>query len=163
MSLSNYGDVHLFHRKMDLLHPKIPQLLSTGLMVQRENFIQEELDELMVAFYGDNLAAVADALVDLVYVVMGTAVMMGLPWQAIWDAVQYANIRKERDYSRDTEHHKGVVKPPGWTPPDIDGVLGRYIALANKMKNHGVDPDLLATQYNGVEDLHQRMVDKGDR
>lgn len=130
MSLSNYGDVHLFHRKMDLLHPKIPQLLSTELMVQREEFIQEELEELMVAFYGDNLAAVADALIDLVYVVMGTAVMMGLPWQALWDAVQYANIRKERDPSRDTEHHKGVIKPKGWEPPNLKAILDRYTDLA---------------------------------
>lgn len=134
MSLTNYGDVHLFHRKMGLLHPKVPQLLQDDLFEQRISFIHEELDELVVAHASGDLAKAADGLIDLVYVVMGTAVMMGLPWQALWDEVQYANMRKERDPSQDTEHHKGVIKPKDWRPPDIKKVLDRYIRLAT-LKN----------------------------
>ena len=37
-----------------------------------------------------------DALIDLTYVAMGTAYMMGLPWQDLWDEVQRANMSKVR-------------------------------------------------------------------
>lgn len=150
MSLSNYGDVHLFHRKMGLLHPKTPQLLTDDLWLERMNFIQEELEEMTEAHALGDLPKAADALIDLVYVVMGTGVMMGLPWQALWDAVQYANIRKERDPSQDTEHHKGVIKPPGWTPPDLQAVLDRYVGLTKKI------PSLETTEYDGASDRFEK-------
>lgn len=37
-----------------------------------------------------------DALLDLAYVVLGSAQVMGYPWQEGWDEVQRANITKER-------------------------------------------------------------------
>lgn len=141
MGLTNYGDVHLFHRKMGLLHPKTSQLLEYDLWSQRLDFMQEELAELDIAYAEQDLAKVFDGLLDLVYVVMGTGVMMGLPWQAGWDAVQYANMRKERDPSQDTEHHKGVIKPPGWAPPDLKTVLDRYVKVTKIAELYGAGPD----------------------
>lgn len=146
MSLTNYGDVHLFHRKMKLPHPKTPQLLDTDTLDFRVKFMQEELREFILANDLGNLPLAADALIDLVYVVMGTAVMMGLPWQALWDAVQYANIRKEpataENDERSTRQHKlDVVKPAGWQPPDIQAVLNRYSRIAEQISQDGIEPD----------------------
>jgi predicted HAD superfamily Cof-like phosphohydrolase len=64
----------------------------------------------------------ADSLVDLCYVVLGTAVVMGLPWEDLWNEVQRANSEKQlgigpRGWSGD------LVKPPGWKGPDINEVL----------------------------------------
>lgn len=137
MSLTNYGDVHLFHRKFRLPHPKVPQLLDHDTANFRIKFMEEELDEFVNAAVRDDLPRAADALIDLVYVVMGTAVMMGLPWQALWDAVQYANIRKVRAAGDDDplsvrKNKLDVVKPPGWVSPDIKAVLDRYSRLVDK-------------------------------
>jgi predicted HAD superfamily Cof-like phosphohydrolase len=153
VSQSNYGDVHLFHRKMGLLHPKLPQLLTDVLFEQRVSFIHEELDELVIAHASGDLARAADGLVDLVYVVMGTGVMMGLPWQALWDEVQTANMKKLRVLDQDTEHHKGVIKPPGWTPPDVKGVLDRYTKLLKDTGPGTLEP----TKYNGFLDHLQKL------
>lgn len=70
-----------------------------------------------------DLEKAADALADLVYVALGTAHMMGLPFDAIWAEVQRANMTKERAESARDERSKrqhvfDVVKPAGWTPPD---------------------------------------------
>lgn len=135
MSLSNYGDVHLFHRKFGLPHPKVPVLLDADTQDFRFKFMQEELEEFDNACVSGDLALAADALVDLVYVAMGTGVMMGLPWQALWDEVQRANISKVRAQSAEDplslrKHTLDVVKPPGWRPPDIAGVLKKYTELA---------------------------------
>lgn len=55
-----------------------------------------------------------------------------LPWQALWDEVQAANLRKQRAPSLEASEAQGgahrrhatnIIKPPGWTPPDVDGVL----------------------------------------
>jgi predicted HAD superfamily Cof-like phosphohydrolase len=160
MSLSNYGDVHLFHRKFDLPHPKVPTLLDEDTKDHRYNFMQEELEEFDKACASGDLALAADALIDLVYVVMGTGVMMGLPWQALWDEVQRANLQKVRDLAQDTEYHRGLIKPPGWRPPDIEGVLMRYQALTMRLGEHGgLEPETLPIRYNGAEDMYQRHMD----
>jgi predicted HAD superfamily Cof-like phosphohydrolase len=105
-------------------------IVDDEVMEYRRAFMQEELDEVMGAWRQDDLAGVADGLVDLVYVALGTAHLLGLPWQHIWDAVQEANMAKERATSADDERSTrksslDVVKPEGWQPPDVAGVL-RY-------------------------------------
>ena len=67
----------------------------------------------------------ADALIDLVYVAMGTAVMMGLPWQQLWDDVQRANMSKVRGTTH-RGHTVDVSKPPGWVGPKTMEILTKY-------------------------------------
>ena len=71
---------------------------------------------------------------------------MGLPWQALWDAVQYANIRKERVPDDGSGHHFGVVKPPGWKPPNIKAVLDRYTDLALAVPQADIIPEAEDTE-----------------
>lgn len=146
MSISNYGDVLNFHRKYGLPHPKVPQLLAEDVRMFRFNFMQEELEEFDKACAENDLPKAADALIDLVYVVMGTGVMMGLPWQLLFDAVQYANMRKVRASSADDpnstrKHQLDVVKPPGWEAPNIKGILDIYTdrILATKDRDEAED------------------------
>lgn len=128
MDDQNYVDVVHFNVRFGLPAPTTPQLLDETTQLYRENFLLEELDEFAEAYRAGNLTDAADALVDLVYVALGTAVMMGLPWQQLWDEVQRANMSKVRATSVD-ESKRGstldVVKPPGWVAPDISAVLRR--------------------------------------
>lgn len=131
---SNFDDVGEFHEKFGLpavrrTHPVHPQLLDHDMFRFRLKFLEEELSEFVHAQHAQDLAKAADALIDLVYVAMGTAHKMGLPWQELWREVQRANMAKERATSADQSKRGStfdVIKPPGWQPPDIDGVLRKY-------------------------------------
>ena len=124
--LSNYEDVCAFHEKFGLTHNEGPHLLDRDTLAYRIKFLEEELFEFRVSSVSDDLEGMADALIDLVYVAMGTAYMMGLPWQDLWQEVQRANMSKVRASSKE-ESKRGssldVVKPVGWKGPDIKGVL----------------------------------------
>ncbi len=126
---SNFDDVGKFHRRFGLptsTEVMAPHLLEPDVQEFRENFLQEELNEFAEAHAEGDLGGAADALIDLVYVALGTAHLMHLPWQRLWDEVQRANMEKVRApdaKSSKRHHHFDVIKPEGWVPPDIDGVL----------------------------------------
>lgn len=128
--MSDFGQVGEFHRKFGLRHffhgpNKDP---DRGMLEFRHKFLQEELDEFTEGVEQGDHAKMFDALLDLVYVAHGTAHLLGYPWPAGWAEVQRANMAKERASSADDPrskrgHELDVVKPEGWTPPDIEAVL----------------------------------------
>jgi predicted HAD superfamily Cof-like phosphohydrolase len=72
----------------------------------------------------ENLAEVADGLVDAVYVLLGMAVALELPWQELWNEVQRSNMAKvQPDGSVKRRADGKILKPDTWTPPDIFSVL----------------------------------------
>lgn len=117
-----FADVRAFQEKFGQLSYYEPGFLSRRKLEERARFLQEELNELLDA---PTLDLQADALVDLVYVAFGTAVMMGLPWEELWDDVQRANMAKVRGMT-----HRGnlvdVAKPPGWVPPQGARILAEF-------------------------------------
>lgn len=123
-----YADVMSFHQRFvpDTIEI-LPKFLDGEKFDFRKRFLLEEVEEFVEAHREHDLAGAADALVDLVYVAIGTAIMMGLPWEKMWDEVQAANMRKVRgdpDASNSKRQSRfDVVKPEGWQPPDIQGVL----------------------------------------
>lgn len=137
-----FNDVREFHRKFGLpFHGERmvaekpdcipPHLLDPSTNDFREKFMQEELDEYKLAVAQGDLAKAADALCDLVYVALGTAHMMHVPFIRCWFEVQRANMQKERASSAEDArsvrgHVLDVVKPKGWTPPNIPAALREY-------------------------------------
>jgi predicted HAD superfamily Cof-like phosphohydrolase len=104
---------------------------ETDEIAGRYQMMIEELREFMEAVLKGDLEAQADSLVDLVYFALGTAAMMGLPFDRLFVEVHRANMAKVRVES--TEESKrlnklDVKKPEGWQPPDIAGVLARWNA-----------------------------------
>ena len=93
----------------------------------RVKFLEEELEEFKEGRREGNHAKMFDALLDLVYVAMGTAHLQGYPWEAGWTEVQEANMAKVRAAKDGSDSKRGsqydVVKPDGWQPPDIDFLL----------------------------------------
>ena len=120
--MSELNDVLEFHKKFGLLTNARPGMLSHKKVQERLEFLQEELDEFNAAVDSKNLAGQADALIDLVYVALGTAIMMGLPWQALWQDVQKCNMAKVRGISH-RNHAVDCVKPDGWVQPDTNTIL----------------------------------------
>lgn len=89
----------------------------TNWMIQRQPHIERDHAQMF------------DALIDLVYVALGTAHLFGYPWQYGWNEVQRANMTKERATEETASERGGtfdVIKPEGWTPPDIREVLQNF-------------------------------------
>ena len=119
-------DVAAFHRACDvpsLVRPCVPMSDRKEL---RLSLIREEVNnELIPALLDDDLVGAADAMADSIYVIVGTALEYGIPLAAVWAAVQAANMAKVDPATglvRRREDGK-VLKPEGWTPPDIEAVL----------------------------------------
>lgn len=130
----NFANVGEFHEQFGLdsvtfngvgQRPFPPELADF-----RIKFMQEELDEFIEGHDEGNLAKMADALIDLVYVAMGTAHLLGLPWQELWNDVQRANLAKVRASSDGSDSKRlsafDVIKPEGWVPPHTEAILEAY-------------------------------------
>lgn len=137
-------DVAAFHEKFGLAYNGKPRDLRTEvenngntLYDFRLGFMREEIDEyedeeeaLTLARKASDEEEIAlrlhkqlDALVDAVYVIVGTAYLQFGPkvWNAAWDRVQAANMAKVRtERAADSKRGSGfdVIKPAGWVEPD---------------------------------------------
>ena len=119
-------DIKDFHNKFGIPKVDKPSFLSVDLMQFRIKFIEEELLEFIKAYKQDNLHDAFDALIDLTYVVLGTAYMMGLPFEDGWNEVHKANmekIRVENSEQSKRKHSADVIKPEGWVAPDLNKLL----------------------------------------
>lgn len=125
MGLMGIEMVHEFHEKFGLPLGDKDMLMENPEAINfRGDFMQEELDEFHEAVaWGDNVKAF-DALLDLAYVVYGTALFMGITpdkWRRGLEAVHRANMAKVRAQSS-SDSKRGttfdVVKPEGWTGPE---------------------------------------------
>lgn len=140
--MSYFDDVGAFHERMKLPlsaewccrdHRAVrpPALLEDKDLDYRMSFLFEEIKEFLIAQGRGDLAGVSDALVDIIYIVLGTAHYMGIPFNAIWEEVHRANMTKRPWKEGDPIKPRNttgleVVKPEGWRPPDIDGVIREF-------------------------------------
>lgn len=86
--------------------------------------IIEEYKELMVAFGNRDMIEIADACADLKWVIEGLEHTLGIPQQEVWDEVARSNLSKISASGKVEKREDGkVLKPEGWTPPDIKSIL----------------------------------------
>lgn len=157
------ADVEVFHKKFGLTYSGRPRVLHPELSEFRRKFMQEELIEYTEAaalaeywLHVQNknqgiiddataercareiphyLEKQLDALVDLVYVAIGTAEYHGFNFREAWRRVHVANMKKERaqrasDSKRGTTYD--VIKPPGWEAPSHADLVAEH--------DHKVEP-----------------------
>ena len=89
------------------------------------DLIEEEVNELFVAIRDDNNVEKLDALVDILVVTIGAIHSMGADGEGAWKEVMrtnFAKIDKETGKVRKREDGK-VLKPVGWTPPELEPYL----------------------------------------
>lgn len=103
-----------------------PSVSDKDYLMARAEFIQEELDELKEAIENGDYLEQIDALVDIVVVCKGSAVLMGLKWDEHWDEVMRANNEKEPgEQAKRPGMKHDLIKPSGWCGPDHLRVLDR--------------------------------------
>jgi predicted HAD superfamily Cof-like phosphohydrolase len=95
----------------------------------RNDLHTEEFDELCNAIAVGDMPEIADGIADLIWVLTGTAVRLGIDLPAVWEEVKLANMAKFGPGSRRRDDGK-LLKPPGWTPPAVDLVLENQEPLA---------------------------------
>lgn len=116
-----FEQVGEFRKAMGLPISNQPQLLTPAETSYFARFIMEELSEYLRANEEGLLTNAADAIVDLVYVSLGCAHAMGLPFDELFQVVHKANMAKQpaNDYIRSMRGSQyDVVKPIGWVPPE---------------------------------------------
>lgn len=136
-------DMRQFHEKFGLSYNDGPRDLPEDLKKFRVGFLVEELCEYVsdhplfhkivksavvgeVGMTAQPLEKQLDALVDLVYVALGTAYLQGFDFSTAWNRVHTANMAKVRAL-REVDSKRGsiydVVKPQNWTAPDLSDLV----------------------------------------
>lgn len=122
-------DIKEFHTKFRQTYNGPPRDLPADLQSFRTKFMQEELREYEEeGVIPGNREKQLDALVDLVYVVLGTCELNGFDFREAWRRVHRANMSKViANPEGDTRSHRDVkfdiVKPEGWLPPNHDDLV----------------------------------------
>ena len=154
-------------------HPTSPALPEIRMGQLRAKLILEEAIETVVALVGGdeayrmvndaadaagralvgpasepNLVEAIDGLCDTIVVCYGTAEAIGIDLEPFFDEVHRSNMAKKGGPVRE-DGKRG--KPPGWTPPDIAGVLVRV----TKGDERGAEP-LSCDCYGGCWGDHSK-------
>lgn len=148
--MSYFNDVGTFHAKFE--RPVVDRgpvrLMDPEEFAYRLKFLNEELAEFYAAHEAGDLVQAADALADLVWVALGTAHHMSVPFDLVWSAVRRANNAKILAPPEDAAHKRGAVerirKPPGWHPPHEE------IELAFAIHNAIVTGSLVPSREGGT-------------
>lgn len=113
-----------FHKTYGQPVAKIPALLPQDRFLLRLNLIEEELDELVHAQVNSDLVEVADALGDLLYVVIGAALEYGIPIDEVITEIHRSNMSKLDENGNPIYREDGkVLKGSSYSPPNIKEIL----------------------------------------
>jgi predicted HAD superfamily Cof-like phosphohydrolase len=119
-------DIDNFHKKYGFeKNEKVDIPNNSELINFRTAFLMEELAEYTNAITKKDAAGALDALVDIVYIALGTAWLFNLPFEKAWNEVQKANMSKIR--AKDKTGKRGtkfdVIKPKDWKAPNIEKII----------------------------------------
>ena len=119
--MDSHNDVKTF---MDACDQK-----ETGFNKQADLYfrlIREEFDELAKAYFEKDMVEIADACADLKWVIEGLEHTLQIPQQEVWDEVARSNLSKISQTGKVIKREDGkVLKPEGWTPPNIKAIIKR--------------------------------------
>ena len=111
-----------FHKAFALHVEDTPRVPDEQTHTLRVSLIQEEFDELKAALDARELPLIAKELVDLLYVVYGTAVSYGIDMEPVFQEVQRSNMSKVGGCKREDGKW---IKPATYSPADIAPILAR--------------------------------------
>jgi predicted HAD superfamily Cof-like phosphohydrolase len=103
-----------------------PSLPSATLRKLRKNLIKEEYQEYIDGEKNNDLVAIADALADMIYIIVGTAITYGIPLYDVFNEVHDSNMSKLDDEGKPIYREDGkILKGPNYFPPRIKEILER--------------------------------------
>ena len=122
--MTNFEKVGLFMKTFKQEVKTSANLSSSKIISLRVSLIEEELNELKEALKQKNLAEVADALTDILYVTYGAGHAFGLNLDACFNEVQKSNMSKLGKDGKPIFNEKGkVMKGPNYFAPNFSKVM----------------------------------------
>ena len=100
--------------------PKLPSDQEREL---RLNLLKEEYAEYIQGECKNDLENIAKELADIIYIVCGTAASYGIPLDRVFKEVHRSNMAKLVDGKVIRRSDGKILKPDGWTAPDIKKVM----------------------------------------
>lgn len=123
--MNPYRDVLEFHEKFNQRIGVKPEFPDAGERFLRIGLLNDEVEEYLESEQSNDFVNLARELVDIIYIVCGTAISYGIPLDKVWDAIHEANMRKLGPDGKPIYREDGkILKPPGWTPANINEILG---------------------------------------
>lgn len=116
--------VEWFHKRGGHTVGDDPALRDLAL---RKRLVLEEAQEFADACDAGDLVEAIDALCDLLYVTFGSAVAFGVDLDPFFEEVHRSNMAK---LTAGKDPGGKQLKPDGWEPPDIAGVLAGVLERA---------------------------------
>jgi predicted HAD superfamily Cof-like phosphohydrolase len=164
--------VRAFQAAFDAPMPEKPTLLDNERANLRQKLLQEEVTEIENALNSaqgigvletdktlDALESISDGIVDAMYILLGTAHEYGIADRLplMFDEVHSANVRKLGPDGKPIYREDGkVLKPEGWTPPNLKVILNRKFHLYND-DNATFSKDLRAIQEAETKRFHRQV------
>lgn len=118
-------DVAQFLEMLGFTYNGPPRQMPDDLKEFRIGTLQEEYEEYVEAVGTGDLEKQLDSLVDLIYFAVGNLVIQGMPFDEAWAIVHAANMKKKRGVTK-RGHSFDAIKPEGWTPPDLSGLIDTF-------------------------------------
>lgn len=113
--------VRAFHERFFRDNRPTPGLPDGALLDLRTRLLAEETGEFAEAARSRDLVAMIDALADVLYVILGTANVLGVDLEPMFKEVHRSNMTKRPP----CEVASKAIKGRDWSPPDIRGELLR--------------------------------------
>lgn len=105
-----------FHRKYGVWIPDLPTMPFPESRMRRISKVFEEALELELASSSEDMVGCVDAIIDLLYVVLGAACEFGIDVTPFFWEVHRTNMAK-------VLRNGDIIKPEGWKKPDIQRML----------------------------------------
>jgi len=120
-------DLNNFHTKFEFNK----ESMTKDKLAFRCDLLMEEVNEMHDAIATKNPEELTDALIDIIYIALGTLDLARVDTAKAWSDVQRANMSKVRGVKPGREQSGGfdVIKPFGWTGPDHAGNTGQFKEL----------------------------------
>jgi len=118
--------VNDFHRAFKIPVESSPNIPAKDRCALRFNLLEEELREFKEAYENNDLTEVADALVDLQYILLGSVLEFGLQekFVELFDEVQRSNMSKLDINGNPIYREDGkVLKSKNYSPPNLKPIL----------------------------------------
>lgn len=103
--------------------------------VSRYKLLREEYEEYVEAGVEGDVVGVLDALIDVIYVAIGTGLIQfgGDRFSRAWKAVHESNMAKRWPDGRFRIREDGKIeKPPGWVGPEIAAIVNGHSEMTQR-------------------------------
>ena len=115
---TEFYEVKKFHGAFGHPTSDVPRVMEEERANKRYLWMLEELNEFLTASQNKDIVEQADAMIDVIYLALGTLVEMGIEPDELFKIVKHANMSKLWEDGKPHYNDIGkVIKPEGWENP----------------------------------------------